>query len=149
MPTPNRVPALLVAGKSPRSAFSRRASFCLLPAAGGSFRGLRLNRVSSVRAGGTDPYRRAIVGCVVSIHKRDLAPRYLDMTSRTIFRALMFQDCLDSPMLEWKYRKIDLNDPPREATDLDLLDKAGSDGWELVVITVNSIAYLKRATTKT
>ena len=58
----------------------------------------------------------------------------------------MFQDCLDSPMLEWKYRKIDLNDPPRAAADLDLLDKAGSDGWELV--TVNSIAYLKRATAK-
>jgi hypothetical protein len=43
-------------------------------------------------------------------------------------------------MPEWKYRKIDLNDPPREVSDLDLPDKAGSDGWELVVITVNGNA---------
>jgi hypothetical protein len=47
-------------------------------------------------------------------------------------------------MSEWEYRKIDLNDPPRKATDLDLLEKAGEDGWELVVITANSTAYLKR-----
>jgi hypothetical protein len=51
-------------------------------------------------------------------------------------------------MPEWEYRKIDLNDPPREATDLDLLEKAGEDGWELVVITVNYIAYFKRPIAK-
>jgi hypothetical protein len=51
-------------------------------------------------------------------------------------------------MPEWEYRKIDLNDPPREATDLDLLEKAGDEGWELVVITVNNIAYMKRPITK-
>jgi len=27
---------------------------------------------------------------------------------------------------------------------LDLLDKAGKEGWELVVITSNNIAYFKR-----
>ena len=51
-------------------------------------------------------------------------------------------------MPDWEYRKIDLNHPPREASDLDLLDTAGDDGWELVVITVNSIAYLKRPISK-
>jgi len=51
-------------------------------------------------------------------------------------------------MAAWEYRKIDLNDPPREATDLDLLDKAGADKWELIVITVNSIAYMKRPIAK-
>ena len=47
-------------------------------------------------------------------------------------------------MSAWEYRKIDLGDLPREANDLDLLAKAGDDGWELVVITVNNMAYLKR-----
>lgn len=51
-------------------------------------------------------------------------------------------------MTEWEYRKLDLNDPPREKSDLDLLDKAGDDGWELITITTNSIAYLKRPITK-
>jgi hypothetical protein len=51
-------------------------------------------------------------------------------------------------MPEWEYRKIDLNDPPREKSDLDVLDKAGDDGWELIVITPNSIAYLKRPISK-
>jgi hypothetical protein len=45
-------------------------------------------------------------------------------------------------------RKIDLNELPRKSADLDLLDKAGDEGWELVVITVNSIAYLKRLIVK-
>jgi hypothetical protein len=35
----------------------------------------------------------------------------------------------------WEYRKIDLNDPLCGAIDLDLLKKAGEDGWERVVIT--------------
>jgi hypothetical protein len=49
---------------------------------------------------------------------------------------------LEAPnMAEWEYRKIDLNDPPGEATDLDLLDKAGNEGCELIVIAVNSIGY--------
>jgi hypothetical protein len=51
-------------------------------------------------------------------------------------------------MSEWEYQKVDLNVLTRTATDLDLLDKAGDEGWELVVITPNSIAYLKRPITK-
>jgi hypothetical protein len=47
-------------------------------------------------------------------------------------------------MAEWKYRKIDLNDPPSGKSDVDLLEKAGEDGCELVLIMPNSIAYLKR-----
>jgi hypothetical protein len=47
-------------------------------------------------------------------------------------------------MPEWEYRKIDLGDVPRNTSDLDLLDKAGEEGWELVVITSNNIAYFKR-----
>jgi hypothetical protein len=29
---------------------------------------------------------------------------------------------------------------PRETADLDLLAKAGDDGWELIVIIINNIA---------
>jgi len=47
-------------------------------------------------------------------------------------------------MSEWEYRKIDLGDLARNTSDLDLLDKAGKEGWELVVITSNNIAYFKR-----
>jgi hypothetical protein len=47
-------------------------------------------------------------------------------------------------MPEWEYRKIDLGDLARNTSDLDLLDKAGGEGWELVVITSNNIAYFKR-----
>jgi hypothetical protein len=47
-------------------------------------------------------------------------------------------------MPQWDYRKIDLNDLPRSKEDIDLLTNAGDDGWELVVITPNNFAYLKR-----
>lgn len=47
-------------------------------------------------------------------------------------------------MSTWEYRKIDLNEVPRKMDDLDLLNQAGEDGWELVGITPNSVAYLKR-----
>ena len=47
-------------------------------------------------------------------------------------------------MTQWEYRKIDLNNVPRSAVDIDLLMDAGKDGWELVGITTNNIAYLKR-----
>lgn len=51
-------------------------------------------------------------------------------------------------MTEWEYRKIDLNNPSDEETDLDLLAKAGEEGLELVAITGNDIAYLKRPISK-
>jgi hypothetical protein len=47
-------------------------------------------------------------------------------------------------MPQWDYRKIDLNDLPRSKEDIDLLTNAGEEGWELVVITPNHFAYLKR-----
>jgi len=47
-------------------------------------------------------------------------------------------------MPQWEYRKIDLNNVPVKASDLDALDDAGREGWELVGITANNIAYLKR-----
>jgi hypothetical protein len=47
--------------------------------------------------------------------------------------------------VQWEYQKIFLNEHHREGDDLDLLLDAGEDGWELVAITLNNIAYLKRA----
>jgi len=48
-------------------------------------------------------------------------------------------------MPQWEYSKIDLNNVPAKGSDLDALDDAGKDGWELVGITANNVAYLKRA----
>jgi hypothetical protein len=47
-------------------------------------------------------------------------------------------------MPQWEYSKIDLNNVSAKASDLDALDDAGKDGWELVGITANNVAYLKR-----
>ena len=47
-------------------------------------------------------------------------------------------------MAQWEYRKVHLNDAPARSDDIDLLNAAGEEGWELVGITSNSIAYLKR-----
>jgi hypothetical protein len=48
-------------------------------------------------------------------------------------------------MPQWEYSKIDLNNVPVKSSDLDTLNDAGKDGWELVGITANNCAYLKRA----
>jgi hypothetical protein len=45
---------------------------------------------------------------------------------------------------EWEYRKIDLNQHRPQRDELDLLNAAGADGWELIGITSNNFAYLKR-----
>jgi len=47
-------------------------------------------------------------------------------------------------MPHWEYRKINLNDAPRKADDTDLLTDTGEDGWELIAIAPNNMAYLKR-----
>ncbi len=47
-------------------------------------------------------------------------------------------------MPQWEYTKIDLNQTSGKTDDIDLLNTAGGDGWELVGITTNNIAYLKR-----
>jgi hypothetical protein len=48
-------------------------------------------------------------------------------------------------MPEWEYSKIDLNDLPQKTHEIDLLNVAGGQGWELVLVTSNNIAYLRRA----
>ena len=45
---------------------------------------------------------------------------------------------------EWEYRKIDLNQVPRKTDEVDVLCDAGDEGWELVAILQNNVAYLKR-----
>jgi H-NS histone family protein len=45
---------------------------------------------------------------------------------------------------EWEYRKLVLSPLPRKTDDIDLLCEAGEEGWELVAILPNNVAYLKR-----
>jgi hypothetical protein len=45
---------------------------------------------------------------------------------------------------EWEYSRINLNEVPRRTDDIDVLNDAGKEGWELVTITTNNIAFLKR-----
>jgi H-NS histone family len=44
----------------------------------------------------------------------------------------------------WKYQRINLSEQRPRSDELDMLNTAGADGWELVAITSNNIAYLKR-----
>ena len=44
----------------------------------------------------------------------------------------------------WEYRRLDLTDVPRRSDDVDMLNRAGNEGWELVGITTNNVPYLKR-----
>jgi hypothetical protein len=48
-------------------------------------------------------------------------------------------------MPAWEYRKIHLNEASARTDEIDLLNDAGKDGWEVVGITSNNIAYLKRS----
>ena len=47
-------------------------------------------------------------------------------------------------MPEWRYDKIDLGGLPRRTSDIDVLNDAGKDGWELVTIMPNGMAYVKQ-----
>jgi len=47
-------------------------------------------------------------------------------------------------MQVWEYRQIDLNDLPPKTDEVDVLNELGKQGWELVGILNNHIAYLKR-----
>jgi hypothetical protein len=47
-------------------------------------------------------------------------------------------------MLQWEYREIQLSDLPRRTNEIDLLNDAGKNGWELVTIATNNVARLKR-----
>lgn len=53
----------------------------------------------------------------------------------------MFEDVGD---LMWEYCSIDLTDLRRRQTDIDVLNDAGEDGWELVGIVAPYRAILKR-----
>jgi hypothetical protein len=44
----------------------------------------------------------------------------------------------------WEYMAIDLNNTRRGENDMDLLNDAGADGWELVAITAPFRGILKR-----
>ncbi len=46
--------------------------------------------------------------------------------------------------MDWEYRKINLNEVPRRGDELDVLCDVGKEGWELVTILPNNVAYLKR-----
>jgi hypothetical protein len=47
-------------------------------------------------------------------------------------------------MRTWEYLRLDLNDTPRRGEEVDLLNTAGGEGWELVGVTGNGVALLKR-----
>jgi hypothetical protein len=47
-------------------------------------------------------------------------------------------------MRQWEYLRLDLNDAPRRGDETNLLNTAGKAGWELVGVTSNGIALLKR-----
>jgi hypothetical protein len=47
-------------------------------------------------------------------------------------------------MRRWEYKRISLNETPRRGDDLDVLCEAGEEGWELVAVLANGVAYLKR-----
>jgi hypothetical protein len=51
-------------------------------------------------------------------------------------------------MPQWQYCTISLCDLPRKTDEIDLLNEVGEEGWELVGITANNIAYLKRQVTR-
>jgi hypothetical protein len=50
-------------------------------------------------------------------------------------------------MPQYEYEKVNLGDLPRNADELDLLDELGREGWELIVVLPNNVAYLKRQMT--
>lgn len=47
-------------------------------------------------------------------------------------------------MTRWEYRIVNLSETSHRGRDNDVLAEAGNDGWELVAVTPNNIAYLKR-----
>ena len=47
-------------------------------------------------------------------------------------------------MPEWEYTTINLSELPARILVVDVLNNAGEEGWELIAITTNHVAYLKR-----
>lgn len=48
-------------------------------------------------------------------------------------------------MTKWEYERIDLNTLPRHESEIDVLNVAGANGWELVSINSCNVAIMKRA----
>ncbi len=48
-------------------------------------------------------------------------------------------------MTKWEYEKLDLNNLPRSESEIDVLNLAGANGWELVTINSCNVAIMKRA----
>jgi hypothetical protein len=46
--------------------------------------------------------------------------------------------------MRYEYTKLDLNMAPPRGSDLDLLNAAGQEGWRLVWISANAMAYMQR-----
>lgn len=49
----------------------------------------------------------------------------------------------------WEYRTIDLSDVSLGRTEVEILNVAGRQGWELVTIRLTGIAYMKRPVIET
>jgi hypothetical protein len=49
-----------------------------------------------------------------------------------------------NPMARWGPRAIDLANLPPKTDEIDLLDDTVKDVWELISITNNNVAYLRR-----
>ncbi|MET0651852.1 MAG: hypothetical protein ABWY63_04990 [Hyphomicrobiaceae bacterium] len=47
-------------------------------------------------------------------------------------------------MRQWEYLRLDLNDAPRRGDETGVLNRAGGEGWELVIVSRNGVAILKR-----
>ena len=47
-------------------------------------------------------------------------------------------------MRKWEYRRLALNETRRGVDEIDLLCDAGEEGWELVAVLPNGVAFLKR-----
>ena len=47
-------------------------------------------------------------------------------------------------MTGWQYHKMPLNTSDPRRDDIDLLNEVGREGWELLAIANNNMAYLKR-----
>jgi H-NS histone family len=47
-------------------------------------------------------------------------------------------------MRTWEYMKIMLTEASRRGDEIDLLCDVGAEGWELVAVLPNGLAYLKR-----
>jgi len=46
-------------------------------------------------------------------------------------------------MPQWQYREVHLSDP-RQTWAVEFLNKVGEQGWELIAISTNNVAYLRR-----